>query len=436
MRTDSQPTAPAPTASTIVTATRLAGLACLALLAEPLTGLADTAAAGHLGVETQASLAVGAGLVTTATWIVSPIVFAQTTQIARLRSTGRHGEAARLTRSALLAGALFGLVLAGALTAVALFAVDDDARSYVIVRAVGLPVTAAVLAGYGALRGSSAVGEASVLALIGAALHVGLDVVVVTRTSLGATGIAMASVLSQGVVLVIVLRRLRTRGLWERRGRSGVSAADGQWRGSAAAVAILAVRSAMLGGAALAMTAAAVGISPAAAAAHLVTYQCWLVVVLAVEAWKSAAQIMVSSTPSASARASIESALLRGSVVLGIVAGLIVIASAPLALSFVAADGEVVELARSIWPLSALSLVVGAVAFTRDGIEYGQAAFGRNLMRISIGTTVWLTGAGLTWLTGDLRAMWGAMSLGLLARAIWRRPTPKSQGTVARIGDV
>lgn len=409
-------------------AVRLAGLACLALLAEPATGLADTAAAGRLGVGAQASLALGAGLVTTATWLVSPILFAQTTQIARLRAAGRNEEADRTVRSALVAAAVLGLALAAGLAMFAVLGMGPDARGYVVARAVGLPVTAVVLAGYGALRGAGAMRDVTAIALLGAGLHVLLDVVVVTRTGLGVTGIGLASVLSQGVVVIIVLRQLKVRGLWVAGSRSG----GGEWRGSAAAVGILATRSALLGGAALAMTAAAVGVSPTAGAAHLVTYQFWLLAVLAVEGWKSAAQIMVSSAHSLAEQISIESALMRGSLVLGAAAGLAVLAALPVATDVLAASAEVAGLAGSIWWLSALSLVAGAVAFTRDGIEYGHGAFGRNLLRIAAGTVIWLVGAWGTHLTGDLRYMWAAMPLGLLVRAIG--PQVTGRGAAGREG--
>ncbi|MDN5726587.1 MAG: hypothetical protein L0G99_11755, partial [Propionibacteriales bacterium] len=238
--------------STFATALRLSGLAAIALLAEPLTGLADTIAAGRLGVEEQSSLALGASIATTATWLVAPIMFAQTTEIATLRATGRDTEAARTTGTALLSGTGFGFVLGAILAMVALFAgLTDGARDYLLARAAGLPVMAFAMAGYGALRGSKAVHSVSLLALSGAAVHIGLDIVSVLGTSLGLAGLGLASVAAQLLVAVLVGRTLARRGLLTIGSRHG-SRHGSAWRRSAVAVLVLSVRAATLGMAAVA----------------------------------------------------------------------------------------------------------------------------------------------------------------------------------------
>ena len=415
--------------ATIRAALRLSGLAAIALLAEPLTGLADTVLAGRLGVDEQSSLALGTSIATTAGWLVTPILFAQTTEVARLRAAGMMDDAARTTRRGLISAASFGVVLCFALLGVALVAdLGPGARGYLLARAVGLPVMALVMAGYGALRGSNAVSTVTVLALTGAGVHVLLDFASVAWTSFGVTAFGVASTVSQLVVLCLLLSVMRARGLL-RRGSADAVAVPGAWRSSVGAVMVLATRSATLGAATVAMTSAAVGIGPVAGAAHQVTYQFWLLIVLVVEGWKSAAQILVSSTTSTAERLRVESTLLRSSVVLGSVAGLLSLLLMPIVVEPMSADGAVADVARSIWALSAVSLVVGTVAYTRDGIEFGRGAYVTNLRRVVTGTAAWFVGALACHVTGDLVWIWVAVPTGLIIRMAL--PFPKTEERLA-----
>ncbi|UYM06523.1 MATE family efflux transporter [Solicola gregarius] len=402
--------------SPVRAAVRLAALAGLALLADPLAGIADTAAAGRLGVSEQAALALGTGIVSVTTWLVVPILFAQTTDVARLYAAGRLGEAARLVRGGLLAASAFGAVLALVLCGIALFAgVPGDTAGFLFARAVGLPVVACVMAGYGALRGALAVRAVTVYALAGAVIHVGLDVGSVAYTDLGVAGLGLASTGAQAIVAVLVIRALYKRGLLS----AGAEGTGSHWRSSVSAVGVLATRAAVLGGTLLVMTATAVGIGETAGAAHQVTYQFWLFAVLAVEGWKSAAQILVSSSTSDGDRARTESALVRASVVLGFGGAAVTLAAIPVA-GLLAAGPDVAEQARAIWPLAAASLVVGSVAYTRDGIEFGRGEYAANLLRILPGAAVWLIGAGVAYETGELQWIWWGVIAGLALRVLPR----------------
>ena len=398
-------------------AVRLAGLAGLALLAEPLSGLADTAAAGYLGVSEQSALALGSGVVTTTTWLLTPLMFAQTTEIARLRVAGDRARVQAAVRRSVAIAAVWGLVLACAVTLFAVTMTEGDARAYLLVRAAGLPVSAVVLAGYGALRGAGHVPDVTVLASGGAVIHVGI-IIAVTSSNVGIIGIGTASGLSQSAVVLVGLWVMKRRDLWSWRKQLSDSGVD-HWQASVAAAGLLAVRSTMLGGATLASTAAAVHSSDVNAAAHLVVHQVWLLVVLAVEGWKSAAQILVASAQSTCERRAVEKTVLNGSVVLGCVSAIGVLAVGSGATRMLSASTEVQAAAWSIWGLSALSFVVGAAAFTRDGVEFGRGTYALNLVRIGLGTVVTVAGAGVTWFTGQLSWMWIGMCLGLSVRAVW-----------------
>lgn len=399
----------------LATALRLAALAGLALLADPLTGLVDTAAAARLGVHAQASLALGAGIATATGWLISPILFALTTEVGQLRARGAHAEARAAVGAMLRLAAGWGALLAVALVVLGHLALDDpDARSYLLARAVGLPLLAVTLAGYGALRGAAGLRDVTLLALGGVAVHAGVVALAVTATGLGVTGIGLAAAISQATLTAATAWRLRVHDLWPRRADRD---APTDSRGSAAAVGSLVARALLLGAGTTSMTAAAVSVSPAAGAAHLVVNQAWLVAVLAVEGWKSAAQIMVATTPVPAARRRVEQHLLGTATGLGLLAAAALAVVPSLVVPALAADPDVAAGARRIWWLAALALGIGAVAFTRDGIEFGQRRYLPNVARTALGTAVTLLGSVATWLTGELAWMWAALGTGLLLRA-------------------
>ncbi|AYG04612.1 MATE family efflux transporter [Gryllotalpicola protaetiae] len=409
----------APERSPITQAFRLAGLAALALLAEPLTGVADAATAGTLGIVIQASLAVGAGIITTTTWLLTPLLFAQTTEIGRLRADGHLSRAGKTVRTTMKLASGWGVILALSITAVALLIIGDpEARSYLLARAAGMPVSALVLAGYGALRGADAVRDVTFAALGGAVVHIGLDALIAATAWGGLLGVGLASGISQLLVFTVVLRRLIVRGLWIIVPiNDGTQLIPASTRNFVRPVALLVTRSALLGAATLAMTAAAVSNGPEKAAAHLIVYQCWLLAVLAIEGWKSAAQILISTAPTVTRRRKLERLLLLVSLLIGAVSFLVVLAVGDPVLSGLTADETVSDSARAIWWLSALSLGVGAVAFTRDGIEFGRGAYLFNLSRVAAGSGLGLIGTVVTAASGDLLWMWAAMTAGLVLRA-------------------
>jgi len=430
------------------TARRASGLALgasAALLADPLAGLADTAAAGHLGVAAQAALAVGAAVTLAAGWLLNPLLFAQTTDVARAVGAGDLPAARRALRSGLLAGAALGTVLgllAALLAEPVVAALTDDAAlrgpavDYLRVRALVLPVVGVVLVGHGALRGAGDVRGSAALALGAAGLHAGLDAAVVTLTDLGLGGLATTGGLAQVAAAAVGAHRLRRRGLLggpapgarpQDTASPGTPASGTPASGAAApgttasdtwALVPLVLRSVALSLSTLALATAAARLGPEQAAAHQVTYQVWLTVVLALEGWKAAAQILVARTRDPGELGRRVAVLTRGALVLGAAAAALVLLTMPVLPAVLGADAATAEQARRLWPLAAASLLVGAVAFTRDGVEFGLGGYGRNLARTAAGMVAWLGGAAVALAAGDLVWVWVGVLAGLAVRAI------------------
>lgn len=134
------------------------------LVAEPLTGLVDTAFVARLGVDSLAALGASAMLLSAVTWALSFLGVATQTNVATLRGEGVvDRSAARMCLVAMTIALIAGVVLAvagalisgqaaramGARGIVAELAVD-----YLRYRLIGLPAMLMCLAAFGALRGA------------------------------------------------------------------------------------------------------------------------------------------------------------------------------------------------------------------------------------------------------------------------------------------
>jgi Na+-driven multidrug efflux pump len=411
--------------------------ASAALVADPLVGLVDVAVAGRLGLTEQAALAIGVAAVTLAAWLLNALLFAQTSEVAAAWGAGDRAAAARAVRSGSLAAVLAGGVVALLLIAVAgpllLAGVSDpvaqQARAYVNVRACGLPLLAFVLAGHGALRGRGDVRGSATIALSAAALHTaGAGAVLVTDR--GLSELALVGVGAQVLAALAIAVRLHVGGLL-RRGAAGRRPTWAELADGLAALrraGPLALRGVGLGVSTSALTAAAASIGPTEAAAHLVTYQVWLLIALALEGWKAATQVIVAqdrALPAAGLRAQVRT-LERGAAVLGSVAGLGMLATVPFLPALLAADAASADAARPLWALAGLALAAGSLAFTRDGVQFGLRRYRANAVRTLRGSAVWLGAAAGGALTGQLTLLWAGFLLGLVVRALGRvDPAPQ-----------
>lgn len=399
-----------------------------ALVADPLIALVDVAIAGRLGVTAQAALAVGAAAVTLAAWLLNPLLFAQTSEVANAWGAGDRAAAARAVRSGSAAAVVVGGVVALLLVVIAgplLLAgvegtVAQQARAYLQIRASGLPLLAFVLAGHGALRGRGDTRGSAVIALAAAAVHAAAACGVLAA-GLGLSALAVVGVGAQFLAAGAIAARLRAGGLLRPSSPSARSKRQEMNEGLLALrrAGPLGLRGAGLGISTAALTAAAASIGPTQAAAHLVTYQVWLLVALALEGWKAAAQVIVAQdrgSPAAELRADVR-ALERGAAVVGVLAGLCLLATISFLPGLLAADRASAAAAKPLWALASLALTVGSIAFTRDGVEFGLRRYRANAGRTLRGCAVWLVAAAAGALTGALPLLWGVFVLGLLVRA-------------------
>ncbi len=134
------------------------------LIAEPLTGLIDTAFVARLGVEPLAALGVGTMMLSALFWVFSFLGVATQTRVAHL--SGQDTQPGGAARLALVAVALAVAIGTGATVVGSLLSpslarlmgaegqVADYADIYLRVRLLGAPGMLASFAAFGALRGA------------------------------------------------------------------------------------------------------------------------------------------------------------------------------------------------------------------------------------------------------------------------------------------
>ncbi|MBN9106550.1 MAG: MATE family efflux transporter [Propionibacteriaceae bacterium] len=377
----------------------LAVPAFLALIAEPLFLLADTAIVGHLGTAPLAGLGVAAAILATAASVFVFLAYGTTSIVAR-----QVGAGAR--RDAISAG-LDGIWLAVGLGVVvglgvwlwaeplcAVFGASSDALAqavtYLRISAVGLPGMLVVLAATGALRGLQDTRTPLIASVLGFGANLVLNLVLVLGLRWGIAGSATGTVIAQtamGAGLVAVL----------------VRAAQAEHTGlrpdplrvlRAALVGVpLMVRTLALRAILLVTTWVAAGMGDVVLAAHQVAGNLWMLQAFALDALAIAAQALTGKELGAGNAAAARSAtdtMLRWGLWVGIAIGAVLMAVSPWLPAVFTTDPAVrTTLTWALVVVGASGWLCGLV-FVVDGVLIG-AGDGR-----------WLAGAMIATLVGYL----------------------------------
>ena len=314
---------------------RLAVPAFLALIAEPLFLLADSAIVGHLGTAELAGLGVASAALITAAGVFVFLAYGTTSVVARQLGAGD-------TRAAIAAG-VDGLWLAvglGVATAalVATFAepicavfgaseaVLVQATTYLRISAFGIPGMLVILAVTGVLRGLQDTRTPLVASVLGFGANVVLNLVFVYGLHWGIAGSAWGTVIAQtgmaiGLVLVL-LRHARAR-------HAPLQPHPGRVLGAARTGVPLLIRTLALRAALLLTTWLAASYGDVTLAAHQVALTVWSFLAFALDALAIAAQAIVGRSLGAGDREGVRSAMrtmIRWGVWGGLAIGLVVVA--------------------------------------------------------------------------------------------------------------
>lgn len=358
----------------------LAVPAFLALVAEPLFLLADTAIIGHLGTAQLAGLGVASAILLTAANLFVFLAYGTTSIVARQVGAG-------LRRSAIGAG-LDGVWLAvglGAVVAVvvwtaaeplcAVFGASEAAAAqaviYLRISAGGIPGMLVALAATGALRGLQDTRTPLIAAVAGFAANLVLNLVFVFGLGWGIAGSAWGTVIAQSAMaagLVVVLVRLAQREAAPLRphvGRVLRAAVDG--------VPLL-VRTLALRAILLVTTWVAAGMGDVPLAAYQVAATIWTFQAFALDALAIAAQALTGKALGAGDAAAARSAT---SIMLGwggwggLGLGLVLAALSPVLPLLFTADSAVREALASALIVVGLSGWLAGLVFVVDGVLIG-----------------------------------------------------------------
>jgi len=215
-----------------LTLVRLALPVLFSLIAEPLTGLADTAFIARLtGPEPVAALGIGSMAFSSLFWVFAFLGIGTQTQVAR--NEGGGGNSVKVTSLASMVALCLGFVLIAASlplldTIATLFGaygvVNDLACKYMAYRLLGAPAVLVSLVCFGALRGVQDMRTPLLAALGINAINFLLDWVLIFGNGpfpmMGVSGAALASSVSQwgGALWLLLVVRKKIGLTWKFKG--------------------------------------------------------------------------------------------------------------------------------------------------------------------------------------------------------------------------
>ena len=398
------------------------------LIAEPLTGLADTAFVARLGAAPLAGLGVGAAVLSSVFWIFNFLGIGTQTEVARSHGGDDPARAGLANAQALVLSGLLGV-----LVALPAFAVLDPivrwmgatgdltapAKDYMAIRLFGSPAVLITVAAFGTLRGLQDMRTPLWIAAGLNALNIVLDPVLIFGfgpvPAFGVAGAAAASVISQwlGALAAIVVTLRQTQ--WPARLRLN------EFSGLLRIGRELIVRTASLNFFLLLTTRAATENGADAGAAHQAIRQVWAFTALFLDAFAITGQSLVAYFLGAGnlaecrrvARVVCKWSFGAGLVLaVGMVAGESVVAAALLpATSFVVFS--------QAWWISALAQPINALAFGTDGVHWGTGDFRYLRNAVAVSTVIGVL--GLVWVDESspqaLTQIWWVTAVWITARA-------------------
>ncbi|MBW2399878.1 MAG: MATE family efflux transporter [Deltaproteobacteria bacterium] len=352
----------------------------ISLIAEPLTGLADTAFIAHLGAAPLAALGVGTVLLSSIFWVFNFLGIGTQTEVARATGSAK-AEGAREAAGLALALATAigcGIALLGwpFLDAAARFMSNDigvqrDAIVYLQIRLLAAPAVLVTVAAFGALRGLQDMRTPLWIALGINALNLGLDPLLIFGAgpvpALGIAGAAWATLVAQTIGAIAAFGAVRRRpGLPPRV----------HWRGARRLLSVgrdLFFRTGLLLSFILLSTRSATLIGVEAGAAHQVIRQVWVFTALFLDAYAATAQSLVAYFLGAGRRAlarRTSGVALAWSFATGtVLAAAMLLLEEPTARLLVPAPARAVF--GAAWLTAALAQPLNSVSFATDGILWG-----------------------------------------------------------------
>jgi MATE family multidrug resistance protein len=367
----------------------------LSLIAEPLTGLVDTAFVARLGSESLAALGVGTVALSSIFWAFNFLGIGTQTEVAQAHGRRQQKRSTEIGGLAVALGTAIGVIMmACGLSLVSYVAtvmgadgeVHDFASLYVRVRLFGSPAVLVTLAAFGILRGLQDMRTPFWVAVSINILNIILDALLIFGYGpfprLGIFGAGLASVISQWIGALwatgVVFRRLG----FPHRIRMGDFLRILQIGRD------LFIRTGLLTAFFIFTTRTATRIGPDAGAAHQAIRQVWVFTALFLDAYAITGQSLIGFFIGPGRR---EQARHVARLVCGWSAATGVILSAAMWLGQdvvvrLLLPPSAIDIFFSAWLIVAISQPINALAFATDGIHWGTGDF-RFLRNVMISAT-------------------------------------------------
>lgn len=398
------------------------------LVAEPVTGLVDTAFVARLGTVPLTALGVGTIALSSVLWAFNFLGTGTQTEVAIALGEDRADQASEIGFVAIVLGALIGLAFAGIGGVglpwiVAVLGASGDvavtAELYLGIRLIGAPAILVMMASAGALRGLHAMRTVLAIAVGSNALNLLLDLVLIFGwgpiPALGVAGAAWASVASQWAGAAVSIALLARRVGWpayidlRRAGELLVVGRD------------LFLRTALLVAFLLVATREATRLGDEAGAAHQVIRQVWMTTALFLDAFAAVAQSLVGTSRGAGRNdLALHAArfAVGASLVFGVALALAMLATTDLVRAGWVPDAAVAAFAGAWW-VAAIAQPLNALSFATDGVHWGTRDYRylRNGMALAFvaGVAVW--GAAVARGDAELSDIWWATTAWMTVRA-------------------
>jgi putative MATE family efflux protein len=389
--------------------------------------MADSAIVGHLGTPQLAGLGVAAALLTTLVNVFVFLAYATTAAVARRVGSGDRRAAVQQGIDGIWLAVILSIpvviaALALAPALISLFGASPTATPYAVhylrISALGIPAMLIVLAATGVLRGLQDTRTPLVVAVIGFAANLLLNLALVYGAGLGIAGSALGTVIAQwgmaAAYLTVVVRGAARTGAGLRPDLPGI-------RACATAGAPLLVRTLSLRAVLLIATAVAARLGNTAMASQQIAMSLWSFLAFALDAIAIAGQAIIGrylgAEDALGARAATRR-MVEWGIGSGVVLGALLLLARPLYLPLFTADPAVQHQLDSVLLIAALGQPVCGVVFVLDGVLMG-AGDGPYLAWAMVATLALYAPVALTLGSNSLDALWWAITLCMVIRMLF-----------------
>jgi len=416
---------------------RLAVPAFLALVAEPLFLLADSAVVGHLGTPELAALGIAAAVLGTLVSLCIFLAYGTTASVARQVGAGDTRGALTQGVDGLWLATLIGVavtlvVLPLTPRVVGLFGPGDAVATYAVtylrIALLGTVPLLLMLAATGVLRGLQDTRTPLVVAVVGNLANIVLNVVLVYGVGpfdgWGIAGSAVGTVLAQvGSAAALVWVVVHAA----RRERSPLRPHPAGIRRAGQAGVPLIMRTLMLRASLLVMTYAAARLGDPDLAAMQLALTIWTFLAFTLDAIAIAAQAITGrylGAADAVGTRAVTARMERWGWLSGVVTGVALAAVSPVLGRLFTSDPEVLDLLVPVLLVAALAQPVAGIVFVLDGVLIGAGdavylAWAQLATLLVFAPAAWLVADdGLTWLWGAFAVCFmGGRAVTLIVRA-------------------